>query len=273
MTNGLFDRLLQRRTHTVQVSREVAEQASDYLLEMDARLEELAEMPGLEQFARSKSVPAAFFSTWDRALAAYDRYLDVMTSGSGGAPKARCGAGCAACCHEVPTGVQAIEYLAIYQRYRDFPDFVELHNRACDLADQLTELLAQQVPGARQVPSDGPEATRALLEYRRKRLRCIFLDSDQRCRIYDRRPIPCRMHFAITEPQWCEADHPRGEDAITPNLAPPKDMLEHMKTIARRLQLELPPTLFQGLGLLGGQVMANKRLRVSKPPLRRHPRG
>lgn len=81
------------------------------------------------------------------------------------------------------------------------------------------------------------------------------------------------MHFSITEPQWCEADHPRGEDAITPSLAAPKDMLEHMKTIARRLQLELPPTLFQRLGLLGGQVMHTKPLRVDKPELRRHPRG
>ena len=260
---GVFDRLLQRRTHTVQVSREVAEAASDHLLEMDAQLEALAEMPGLEEFARNKTLPKEFFPTWDRALAAYDRYLEVMTSGSGGAMKVSCGAGCAACCHEVPTGVQAIEYLAIYQRYREFPDFVELHNRACDLADQLTELFAQHAP----------EAARALLEYRRKRLPCIFLDSEQRCRIYEHRPIPCRMHFSITEPAWCESDHPRGEDAVTPNLAPPQDMLEHMKTIARRLGLELPPTLFQGLGLLGGQVLKTERLRASKPKLRRHPRG
>lgn len=274
---GLFDRLLRRRKHTISVPRELAEQASDHLLEMDAKLEELATMPGLEQFAQTKSLPAEFFAIWDAALAAYDRYLEVMTSGSGGALKVQCGAGCAACCHEVPTGVQALEYLAIYQRYREFPDFVELHNRACDLADQLTELLAQHAPEARQLASDSPEVTRALLEYRRKRLPCIFLDEHQRCRIYERRPIPCRMHFSLSDPAWCESDHPRVGEAITPNLAPPQDMLDHMKTIARRLGLELPPTLFQGLGLLGGQVMQTQPLRVHEPTpkskRRRHPRG
>jgi len=51
-------------------------------------------------------------------------------------------------------------------------------------------------------------------------------------------------------------------------------MLEHMKTIARRLGLEhLPPTLFQGLGLVGGQIMGTKPLRPSKRASPKHPRG
>jgi hypothetical protein len=144
--SGLMERLLQRRKHSINVSREIAEQASDHLIEMDARLEELAELPGLEEFARTRKLPARFFELWDAALAAYDRYLEVMTGP--GALQVRCGAGCAACCHEVPTGVQAVELVAIYHRYRELPDFVELHNRACDLADQFTALLAERAPDA-----------------------------------------------------------------------------------------------------------------------------
>lgn len=269
---GLMDRLLRRRTHQLKVSRELADAASDHLLEMDARLEQLAELPGLEAFASTRVLPREFFEIWDQALAAYDRYLAAMT-GPGGLA-VRCGAGCDACCHEVPTGVQTVELLAIYERYREFPDFAQLHNRACELADQLTALLAEQAPGERQIDSGSPAAARALLAYRRKRLPCVFLGPDSRCRIYDRRPIPCRMHFALTEPQWCESDDAHAEDAVTPNLEPPSDMLVHMKTIASRLGLDsLSPTLFQGLGLLGGQVMQTQRLVRDKAKRRRHPHG
>ena len=270
---GLMDRLLRPRTHKLSVSREIAEAASEHLLEMDDQLERLAELPGLEEFARTRSLPREFFELWDQALAAYDRYLAVMTGQ--GALAVRCAAGCAACCHEAPTGVQAVELLAIYERYREFSDFAELHNRACDLADKLTTLLAEQAPGEKQIDSSSPAAARALLAYRQQREPCVFLGSDSRCRIYDRRPIPCRMHFALTDPQWCESGDPHEADAVTPNLEPPADMLVHMKTIARRLGLDsLSPTLFQGLGLLGGQVLKTQRLTQIKPKRpRRHPHG
>lgn len=267
-----MDRLLRPRTHKLSVSREIAEAASDHLIEMDDRLEQLAELPGLEDFARTRALPREFFELWDQALAAYDRYLAVMTGA--GALEVRCAAGCAACCHEAPTGVQAVELLAIYERYRDFPDFAQLHNRACDLADKLTALLSQQAPGETQIDSSSPAAAQALLAYRRQREPCVFLGPDSRCRIYDRRPIPCRMHFAVTDPKWCESGDPHEEDAVTPNLEPPADMLVHMKTIARRLGLEsLSPTLFQGIGLLGGQVMKTEKLVRRKARPRRHPHG
>ncbi|PRP91456.1 Flagellin N-methylase [Enhygromyxa salina] len=258
---GLFDKLLRRRKLGVSVSREVAERASDHLLDMDEALEQLAELPGLEDFKRTRELPAEFLPLWDRALAAYDAYVQTMTTG----PRAlavRCQAGCAACCHDVPTGVQAVELLAIYASYREFDDFAALHNQACDLSDELTALLASEAPGEAMVRSDSPEYARAQLAYRKSRRPCVFLDEDQRCRIYARRPLTCRMHHAITDPSWCWVDHDKAEDAVTPRLEPPSDILGHMKTIAARLDLELPTTLFGGLGLLGGQVMQTQPLTV-----------
>ncbi len=87
------------------------------------------------------------------------------------------------------------------------------------------------------------------------------------------------MHFSLSDPGWCVSGHPKAEDAITPNLEPHKDMIDHMKVIAQRLGLDgSPPTLFQGLGLFGGQVMQTERLAVGEPPAQkrakaRHPRG
>jgi len=268
---GLVDRLLPRRKQqSLRLSPELADAASNHLLEMDERLEQLATLPGLEAFATTRRVPREFFTIWDQALAAYDRFLAVMTGP--GALAIRCQAGCSACCHEVPTGVQAVELLAIYERYRQFDDFAQLHNRACDLADHVTELIAEQAQGQQTIDSTDPAFTKALMAYRSERKPCVFLGPDSRCRIYDRRPIPCRMHFAVTDPRWCEADHPNADQAVTPNLEPPQDMLEHMRTVARRLGLERSsPLLFQGLGLIGGQVMQTKPLRRSST--RRHGRG
>lgn len=259
---GLLHRLLRRRQLNVSVSREVADEASDHLLEMDDALEELAALPGLEDFTATRALPPRFEQIWDRALAAYDRYLATMTSEAGGLD-VRCQPGCAACCHDIPTGVQAVELLAIYAEYREFDDFAELHNLACDLSDSFMELLAAEAPDQAQVQSDSPAFQRAQLAYRMRRQPCVFLDQDQRCRVYARRPLTCRMHHAITDPSWCWVDHDEADAAITPRLEPPKDMLEHMRTITRRLGLELPTTLFAGLGILGGAVMNTAPLRIS----------
>ncbi|KIG18386.1 hypothetical protein DB30_00671 [Enhygromyxa salina] len=257
----LFDKLLRRRKLDVSVSREVAERASDHLLAMDDALEQLAELPGLEDVKRTRTLPAQFLPLWDQALASYDAYVQAMTTG----PRTlavQCQAGCSACCHDVPTGVQAVELLAIYASYREFEDFATLHNLACDLSDAFMALLANEAPGETVVRSDSPTYARAQLGYRQAGRPCMFLDADQRCRIYARRPLTCRMHHAITDPSWCRVDHPKAEDAVTPRLEPPSDILEHMRTIAKRLDLQLPTTLFAGLGLLGGQVMQTQPLRV-----------
>lgn len=257
---GLFDKLRRPRKVELSLSREAADLASDHLMAMDDALEELAALPGLEAFAHTRKLPARFFELWDEALAAYDRYLELMSGPRG--LDVSCKPGCAACCHENPTGVQAVELLAIYAVYRGFEDFAELHNRACDQNDELVALLAKEAPDRRAVASDSPEYQRAHLSYRQLRRPCVFLDGEQRCRIYARRPLTCRMHVATTDPSLCWIDHPKAGDAVTPHLQPPKDMLAYMKTIAERLGLELPATLFGGLGMLGGQVMQTRRLRI-----------
>lgn len=260
----VLSRLLKRRSQRkIKVPREVAEAASEHLLEMDEELERLSELPGLERFRETRRLPKEFLPTLARAMEAYDRYVDTIVSGA--KLEVRCGEGCTACCHDVPTGVQAVELLAIYASYRDFDDFQELHNRACDLSDELYGLLAERAGDAKSVQSDSPVYQEAQLEFRRRRRRCVFLGEDDRCRVYDRRPVPCRMHFAITDPQWCWVDDPKAEDAVTPNFEPPEDMLVHMRKTAERLGLrDLSPSLYQGLAVLGGTVMKTKRIRVGR---------
>lgn len=263
---GLLSRLLPRRgTTKVSVPPAVAERAAEHLLEMDETLERMAALAGLEDFRATRRVPAELFELLRTALAAYDRYVETIVAGAGLATT--CQRGCTACCHDVPTGVQAVELLHIYLAMRELPDFVDVHNRACDLADELFRLLEARAGAGSVVQSDGPEYRAAQLEYRARHLPCAFLDERGACRIYEQRPIPCRMHFSLSDPAWCRIDHERAAQAVTPNFEPPDDALSHLRTAARRLGLEgLSPSLFQGLAVLGGSIMATERLGLDRRP-------
>jgi Fe-S-cluster containining protein len=257
-----FRRLKQFKPRRVEmkVSAEVMSAASDRLLEMDEAIEEMIALPGLEQFAETRRLPENFFELWAKALAAYDAYVDTM---SGGLPDAvRCTRGCTACCHDVPTGVQAVEYLALYRAYRGRPDYEDVHNRACDRGQTFFEELraAGAVQGQR-VQSDGRAYTQAQFAYRSRREPCVFLDESGDCSVYAWRPIPCRMHLSVTEPQWCWADDERADDAVTPNFAPPDAIVDNLRALAERLGLrELSPSLFQGLSTLGAEIMQHEPL-------------
>lgn len=41
---------------------------------------------------------------------------------------------------------------------------------------------------------------------------CVFLGAAGECRVYDERPVACRKHFAVTEPELCDTvAHPGGK--------------------------------------------------------------
>jgi Fe-S-cluster containining protein len=240
-------RLLQRlrgRKHasTLEVPPKVAEEASNFLLEMDEALEEITGLRGLDEFPRTRRIPPRTLPLWQKALGAYDRYVETMVRGSG--LEVRCTLGCVACCHDVPNGVQAIELLNIYLVYREFSDFTAIHDRIRELSDS-----GEQPP-------------------------CAFLDpSTKRCRIYEARPISCRMHVSVTDPDWCSVDHPKAADAVTRDVSPPEAILDIMKQIGDRLGLgHLSPSLLQGLATLCGEIMNGEKIEV-RAELRRRGRG
>ena len=239
----LFERL-RRRKHAspFEVSPRVAERAASFLLEMDEALEQIGELPGLDEFGRTRRVPPRMFPLLQDALGAFDRYVKTMVDGS--ELEVRCSLGCAACCHHEQMGVQAIELLNIYLSYRGFSDYLVIQDRIRELATQ------------------------------RDRLPCPFLEvATKRCRIYLARPISCRMHLAVTDPDWCRPDHSRAAEAVTHDLAPPDAILAIMKQIAQRLGLDqLSPILMPGLDMLGSKVLQGREIEL-RAELRRRGRG
>lgn len=275
MVARFFDRLkrlkvLGPKRVEIQMSAEVLDRASDRLLEMDEALEELLGLPGLERFGETQDLPREFFALWARALAAYDLYVDTMSEGL--PTQIQCRKGCTACCHDVPTGVQAVEYLALYQAYRRLPDYEQLHNAAVDLGELLRAKLTEAgVSDTASLMSDSDDYRAAQLAFRNSRSPCVFLDGESgECRVYAWRPIPCRMHVSMSDPQWCWSDDERAADAQTPNFAPPQTAVDTMREIAVKLGLHhLSPSLFHGVTALNAQVMRHKPISESATKKRR----
>ncbi len=260
---GWLGRVLRRDRH-LKLPPQAAEAAAEELLVMDEALEEISTLAGLQNVASSRKLPHGFLRRWKRALAAYDGYVKLILRHADGGKGlvVQCHAGCRGCCHDAPTGVQGMEYLAIYHRYRSFPDCDTLHNGACDNIDALFEEVRKVAPDATTLQSDDRTFQRAQLAYRTRARPCVFLDPGPgTCRIYDVRPIPCRMHFAVSDPELCWPGHPRAQDAVAPNLPPPESIVKTMKEIARRMGLDhLSPVLFQGVVQLGHETFQMKPL-------------
>jgi Fe-S-cluster containining protein len=112
-----------------------------------------------------------------------------------------CRAGCAWCCAEPVYAVKAEAALAA-DRVRAMP--AEAHNRVvAALHDGVARLAASPV-FRMQEPH--------VVAYRKLRVVCPLLGPDNRCTIYDDRPMGCRMHMARKSADpFCADDEKRRE--------------------------------------------------------------
>jgi Fe-S-cluster containining protein len=135
----------------------------------------------------------------DEAMDTLDAYLATLTERTG-APL-RCTAGCATCCTDAPP-VFAVEARRIADA---------LGKRGWARVREAAALLATMPDD----PSD-PEYRSAQLEHRARGLPCPALDPDQRCGVYSKRPLACRVYAAIEHPDHCDPSHPRYATAERP---------------------------------------------------------
>ncbi len=151
-------------------------------------------------------------AAYERALAAYDRYIAVVLS----AHPARCAAGCAACCRDNPRGVTGIELAVLSSAVDALPDAERVHAGFAALE-------------ARAAAEGGAE-----VRWRARGAPCPLLGPDARCRAYAARPIACRAFHAFTSPEWCAPAHPRFEDRVNPHLDPPRVLMQALQVLSLR---------------------------------------
>ena len=256
---GLFDRmrtLLGARDlpskGQIRISREAAARAAPKLKELERRLADLAETPDLERFADGRPLPRAFGDGVSAVYEAYDAFADELREA---VPlQTTCAPGCSHCCNDAPTPIRGYELLAIYSVARPRRSFRKLHNRAADQASRFTEELVAASGGKTAVKSDSRPFVAARLAFRRANEPCVFLDRQRRtCTVYDVRPLACRMHFSLDDPEQCDPAHEA--EPQTPNLAPPEPLVAIMRRIDERLGLTVSQVLPVGFAELGALVM------------------
>ena len=242
----------------IRVTREAAARAAPRLKELELRLSELADLPGLEQFSEQGRLPRAFPEAVAAVFDAYDTFADELRAAI--PLETTCASGCALCCRDTPTPVRGYEHLAIYHQVRPRKGFARLHDRAATLAGRFGDELVRASGGKTSVKSDSKPFLLARMAYLRAGEPCVFLNRKRRtCTVYDVRPLACRMHFSLDDPEQCDpANEARPR---TPNLAPPEPLVDIMRRVDRRLGLTVSPVLPVGFAELGAHVMKGETIR------------
>lgn len=120
-------------------------------------------------------------------------------------PRVTCRAGCAHCCETV-VFADAAEGLYIVANEaeavrRAMPRIVE-QERILDRTFTEGEIKALPYIGG-----GSPELEDVGARYRDLGMKCAFLDAADRCSIYASRPLACRTHFSLEEPEKCAVRH------------------------------------------------------------------
>jgi Fe-S-cluster containining protein len=108
----------------------------------------------------------------------------------------RCKVECSDCCHAL-FDVSLVEAMYISKKFREkfvgqeLEKLLERANKADREAFKLKKAAYREF-------KDGKEETRILEEMAEKRVRCAMLDDSDKCRIYEFRPITCRIYGVPT---------------------------------------------------------------------------
>lgn len=121
-------------------------------------------------------------------------------------PRVTCREGCAHCCETVvfadsAEGLYIVANEAEAVR-RAMPRIVE-QERILDRTFTPSEIAALPYAGE----TSSPELVDVGARYRDLRMKCAFLDDSDRCSIYASRPLACRTHFSLEEPERCAIRH------------------------------------------------------------------
>ena len=205
----------------------------------------------VDAFRETLRFPEEVFHRLHQFRDVYDRFLqEVIAREDLGVT---CGKSCPACCHVVPCGLEPLEIIGIYDQICQWPDFEAIIQGAGTAMSSFQKVLQESGPtGKTPVKSSSEVFGRALSNFYLLRIPCIFLDQQRgTCRIYDIRPFICRSVFSLSDPAYCDPDHPgfalRSLEVIEPVDEINFVLMETHAVIGASLGFRFPDILQQGL--------------------------
>jgi Fe-S-cluster containining protein len=205
----------------------------------------------MERFVETGRFPASIFEQMQGFRQTYDGFVGTVLARE--RMHVYCEKGCSTCCIEMPTGVEPLEIMEIYDRVREWPDFRDILTRSGEAVRSFNEIFRSM--GRMEGGFRNPDAQATVLRrYASLRLPCVFLDRDGGfCRIYDIRPMICRAVFSLSHPSLCNPAHPeydgpnRKIEVIEPVDEINIKLIEINARISRALNAGFPDTMLHGL--------------------------
>jgi Fe-S-cluster containining protein len=262
------------RDHVTRPRRSAKKAATEHAAGMQEALDRLSAMPGIADIAGTKRVPRGFYDAVDDFRRHYDAYAAVVgkflpipeDAKQPGEP-----GGCQGCI-EAPMPVHGFETLSIYREIRTWKDFGVVARRLGELGEE--QFKAIQAGHTGKDPEKIRFGSKAVQEGRvafaKTKAICPLLDQDkERCRVWERRPIACRMHWPTSPPATQDPDHPDyPKSAKAVNIRLPVKQQVAVHQLDKRLSLQLSPFLYasllQVLQLADGQLIQE----VGEAPVR-----
>ncbi|MDR2695911.1 MAG: YkgJ family cysteine cluster protein [Deltaproteobacteria bacterium] len=150
-----------------------------------------------------------------------------------------CSLGCSDCCHAM-FDLSLVEALYLNRQFRRAVAFGPLHSAIINAAGEADRLAARVKRDLYAHSKDGN--TRQVMEdAARTRVRCPLLDAEDHCRLYEHRPITCRL-YGVPAAIAGEA-HVCGKSAFSKGRAYPTVALEKIQDRLAAMSLEIAQTL------------------------------
>jgi Fe-S-cluster containining protein len=251
------------RDRVSRLPRRARKQAQDHADAMQRIVDEISGLPGIADVVKTKRLPKGFYDRVDDMLSAYDLYIEVVRSELGITDAVQAGTprGTGAC-YAAPFGITGPEALAIYREIRTWKDFPQVAQRMAALAEQqFKDIQARHTGGdPEKIRMTSKAAGEGRLAFSQRGEPCPFLDTHKgRCRVWEQRPMTCRMHHITGDPALANPTHERHADVQVVNIRVPVRAQLALSQIDKRMALGLSPFVYasvlQLLQLGDGQLL------------------
>ena len=248
---GLFGpRIKLARDRVTRLPRRARKGAKEQVDTIQRIVDDISGMPGIADVSKTKRVPRGIYQRIDDLLAAYDRYIEVVRReldnddlAQAGTPEGK------GACYAAPFGLSGVETLAIYREVRTWKDFSSVAQRLGELGEQQFKAIQAGHRGKNpeRIRMTGKAASQGRKQFAERGEPCPMLSKAGRCRIWDRRPITCRMHHIGGDAALADPRHERHEQGEYINIRLPVRPQVTLAQMDKRMALGLSPFMYAGL--------------------------
>ncbi len=238
------------RDQVTRVPRAAKKAAAEAIEGMTQTLTKLSALPGIADIKEHKRVPRGFYALVEQFLQHVDAYHAVTRkflpipedTKRPGEP------GGTGDCYPAPLGLSTIEALHIYRTVRPWRDFQDVARRLAELGEQQFKDIQAGHSGKNpeKIRMGGRAVREGRITFAKRMQPCPFLDQKRdRCRIWEQRPIVCRMHHPTTPPEWSRPDHEAWPIAVkAKNIRLPVKVQVALAQLDKRMMLQTSPFLY-----------------------------